>query len=88
MEQKDIAKLLRFESSALGPGELTSLDDYIARCPPDQNKIYYLVAPHRGLAETSPYLETFKAHGEKTGQEPEVRWSRGRSRRGERKRRR
>ena len=70
--QKDIAKLLRFESSTLKPGELTSLDEYISRCPPEQTKIYYLVAPHRGLAESSPYMEAFRALREKTGEEPEV----------------
>ena len=28
-------------------GELTSLDDYVARCTPEQNEIYYLSAPSR-----------------------------------------
>jgi Hsp90 protein len=32
-------------------------------CPPGQDTIYYLVAPHRGIAETSPYLEAFKGAG-------------------------
>ena len=58
--QTDIAKLLLFESSALKPGELTTLDEYISRSKPGQNHIYYLVAPHRGLAESSPYMEAFK----------------------------
>jgi HSP90 family molecular chaperone len=56
----DLAKLLRYESSALAPGSLTSLDEYIARMPPGQKDIYYLVAPHRGIAEASPYMEAFK----------------------------
>lgn len=56
----DIAKLLRFESSALPSGSLTSFDEYIARMPPGQSSIYYLVAPHRGIAEASPYLEAFR----------------------------
>ena len=56
----DIAKLLRFESSALPAGTLTSFDEYISRMPPGQSSIYYLVAPHRGIAETSPYLEAFR----------------------------
>jgi TNF receptor-associated protein 1 len=56
----DIAKLLRFESSALPAGTLTSFDDYISRCPPGQNAVYYLVAPHRGIAEASPYMEAFR----------------------------
>lgn len=56
----DIAKLLRFESSTLPAGSLTSFDDYISRMPPGQKDIYYLVAPHRGIAEASPYMEAFK----------------------------
>jgi TNF receptor-associated protein 1 len=56
----DIAKLLRFESTAAPPGSLTSLDEYVSRMPPGQGAIYYLVAPHRGIAEASPYMEGFK----------------------------
>ena len=58
--KNDIAKLLRFESSRLPNGELTSLDDYISRCTPDQKKVYYLTAPDRSLAEASAYYEVFK----------------------------
>ena len=57
---QDLAKLLRFESSALPAGQLTSLDEYLARTPVGQQSIYYLVAPHRGIAEASPYMEAFK----------------------------
>jgi TNF receptor-associated protein 1 len=42
-----LAKLLLFESSGKMDGELTSLDDYISRCAPEQKQIYYLVAPTR-----------------------------------------
>lgn len=45
--QEDCAKLLRFESSALGAGELTSLDEYISRCEPSQSSVYYIIAPNR-----------------------------------------
>ena len=55
-----IAKLLRFESSQSPAGEMTSLDEYVSRMSPGQSDIYYLVAPHRGLAEASPYMEAFK----------------------------
>eukprot|EP01138_Halocafeteria_seosinensis_P014065 gb/GECG01014362.1/.p1 GENE.gb/GECG01014362.1/~~gb/GECG01014362.1/.p1 ORF type:complete len:847 (+),score=134.88 gb/GECG01014362.1/:1-2541(+) len=58
--QTEIAKLLLFESSALPAGQLTTLDEYISRSKPGQNQIYYLVAPHRGLADASPYMEAFK----------------------------
>lgn len=61
--QADLGRLLLFESSALPAGQLTTLDEYIARCPPGQDRLYYLVAPHRGLAEASPYMEAFKAAG-------------------------
>jgi HSP90 family molecular chaperone len=59
----DIAKLLFFESSTLKDGELTSFDEYIARCTPDQDKVYFLQAPNRSLAEQSPYYEAFKESG-------------------------
>ena len=58
--QTNIAKLIYFESSRTAPGELTSLDEYISRCAPEQSDIYYLCAPSRELAEASPYYETFK----------------------------
>ena len=58
-----LAKLLLFESSTLTDGTLTSLDDYISRCPPEQKQIYYLVSPTRETALTSPYFEVFNKHG-------------------------
>jgi TNF receptor-associated protein 1 len=61
--QKQLSKLLLFESSALDNGTLTSLDEYSSRCKPDQKKIYYLVAPNRSTALNSPYYETFKKSG-------------------------
>jgi HSP90 family molecular chaperone len=60
--QAQAAKLLRFESSKLNQGEITSLDEYIARCSEEQQEIYYLMAPTRELAEQSPYYEAFKAN--------------------------
>ena len=61
----DVAKLLRFETSSRGADDddvLSSFDDYISRCPADQEKIYYLCAPSRELALASPYYENFKRH--------------------------
>ncbi|CAI5738756.1 unnamed protein product [Hyaloperonospora brassicae] len=55
-----LAKLLRYESSQVDAGKLTSLDEYVSRCPPDQNEMYYLCAPTRAIAESSPYFEAFK----------------------------
>lgn len=61
--QKQLSKLLMFESSSLEDGVMTSLDEYASRCKPDQKKIYYLVAPNRSSALNSPYYETFKKNG-------------------------
>ena len=61
--QREIAKLLRFNTSAVSKDELVSLDEYLSRCPPNQDKIYYLSAPTRELAEASPYYEVFKSSG-------------------------
>jgi hypothetical protein len=51
--KNNIAKLLRFESSARAKEEdaLSSFDDYISRCPVEQNTIYYLCAPSRLLGK-------------------------------------
>ncbi|KAG8506458.1 Heat shock protein 75 kDa, mitochondrial [Galemys pyrenaicus] len=58
--EEDIAKLLRYESSALPAGQLTSLLDYAGRMQPGSRSIYYLCAPTRQLAEHSPYYEAMK----------------------------
>jgi TNF receptor-associated protein 1 len=56
-----VSKLLRYESSTLDKGKLTSLADYVKRMPADQKEIYFLLAPNREAAEGSPYFEVFKA---------------------------
>ncbi len=58
--QSQLSKLLYFESSKTESGELTSLDEYVGRCTPEQKSIYYLCAPNRELALASPYFEAFK----------------------------
>ncbi|XP_061235391.1 heat shock protein 75 kDa, mitochondrial isoform X1 [Neopsephotus bourkii] len=58
--KEDIAKLLRFESSSLPTGQLTSLTDYASRMKAGSRNIYYLCAPNRHLAEHSPYFEAMK----------------------------
>ncbi|XP_028177360.1 heat shock protein 75 kDa, mitochondrial [Ostrinia furnacalis] len=60
MEKEEISKLLRFESSKLENGSRTSLLDYSARQKDDQKCIYYLAAPSRELAQSSPYYESLK----------------------------
>jgi TNF receptor-associated protein 1 len=63
-EHRDaLAGLLRFESSSLGPGQLTSLGDYVSRMSTGQNEIYFLQARDRATADSGPYLEAFKARG-------------------------
>jgi TNF receptor-associated protein 1 len=57
----DLAKLLRYQTSASDVP--ISLDEYIGRMKPDQSGIYYLSAPSRAFAESSPYMEAFKARG-------------------------
>lgn len=59
-----IAKLLRFNSSALpDAAALTSLDGYISRAKEGQKEIWYLAAPNREAAQVNPYLELFSRKG-------------------------
>jgi len=55
-----LGKLLRFESSSLEKGKLTSLADYVKRMSGDQKEIYCLLAANREAAEASPYYEVFR----------------------------
>lgn len=58
-----LAKLLRFESSTLAKGELTSLADYVSRMKGGQKEVYFLVGPNREALENGPYYEAFKLRG-------------------------
>ena len=58
--RKELGKLLRYESSALEKGQMTSLADYVKRMAEDQKEIYYLYAPSRETAEQSPYREALQ----------------------------
>jgi len=58
-----LAGLLRFESSTHPAGKLTSFAEYISRMATDQKDIYFLQARDRDAADSSPYLEAFKARG-------------------------
>ena len=55
-----LGKLLRYESSALEKGKLTSFTEYVQRMPTDQKEVYCLLAPNRAAAESSPYFEVFR----------------------------
>ena len=59
-EKEEISKLLRFECSSLPAGETISIPEYVAKMKAGQRDIYYLCAPSRQLAETSPYFESLK----------------------------
>ncbi|PNT89635.1 molecular chaperone HtpG [Coxiella burnetii] len=56
-----IANLLRFASTHNDTDEQNvSLQDYISRMKPEQNKIYYIVADTYTSAKNSPLLEVFR----------------------------
>jgi len=44
----------------LPPGETMSIADYAGSMKAGQRDIYYLAAPSRQLAESSPYFEALK----------------------------
>jgi molecular chaperone HtpG len=59
-----IAKLLRFPSSRSDePAARVSLDEYIARMPEGQKRIYYLGGPEIASIAKSPNLEIFRRRG-------------------------
>jgi HSP90 family molecular chaperone len=58
--QKELAKLIRFESSKSEDGKPIGLADYLLRMNPDQEEIYYINGPSRHAIESGPYVETFK----------------------------
>jgi molecular chaperone HtpG len=61
--KEDLAKLLRFESTALDAGKLTGLDNYMDRMASDQEEILFLFGKSRESIEAGPYLEALKARG-------------------------
>ncbi|XP_017837620.2 heat shock protein 75 kDa, mitochondrial [Drosophila busckii] len=64
-EKQEIAKLLRFDSSKSDDGKSRmSLEEYCSTVGVEQKDIYYLAAPNRVLAESSPYYESLKKRNE------------------------
>ena len=62
--RETVAKLLRFASTHTDTDEQSvSLDDYIARMKPDQDKIYFITAESFNAAKNSPHLEIFRQKG-------------------------
>jgi molecular chaperone HtpG len=59
--REQIAKLLRFATTrSEGAAQDISLDDYLARMKPGQDKIYYITAESPLAARNSPHLEIFR----------------------------
>jgi TNF receptor-associated protein 1 len=56
-----LGKLLRYESSGLAKGTKTSFADYVKRMATGQEEIYFILAPNREAAESSPYYEVFQS---------------------------
>lgn len=42
---------------------MVTLEDYVSKMKPGQQKIYYALLPNREAAETSPFIEAFKGTG-------------------------
>lgn len=61
--QKELAGLLRFESSASEPGAMIALDEYVERMKEGQDKIYYINGSSRAAIENGPYVEMFEKQG-------------------------
>jgi molecular chaperone HtpG len=58
-----LGRLLRYESSTTEKGKTTSLTEYVKRMGSEQKEIFYLLAPNRETAESSPYYEVFQSRG-------------------------
>ncbi len=58
--QKELGRLLRFESSKSESGKMVSLADYVSRMQPDQQEIYFISGSSRAAIEAGPYVELFK----------------------------
>jgi len=62
--RENISKLLMFNSThPESKGQDQSLEDYVARMKPEQEKIYYLIADSEKAAKNSPHLEIFRKKG-------------------------
>ena len=61
--QKELAQLVRFESSRSEDGKPTSLAEYVERMSEGQEEIYYINGPNRAAIESGPYVEMFNKKG-------------------------
>ncbi len=63
-QRERIAPLLRFATTQSGEDvERHSLQDYVARMPAGQSRIYYVVGDSFAAARASPHIELLKARG-------------------------
>ncbi len=58
--QKELSKLVRFESSSSDAGVMISMDDYVGRMKEGQDEIYYINGANRAAIESGPYIEMFR----------------------------
>ena len=58
--QKELGKLVRFESSRSEAGTPIGLEEYVERMKEDQKEIYYINGSSRAAIEAGPYVEMFK----------------------------
>lgn len=64
VNKEAVAKLLRFTSTHNdSETQEVSLDDYVARMKPQQEKIYFIAADTFNAAKNSPHLEIFREKG-------------------------
>lgn len=64
VNKEAVAKLLRFTSTHNdSETQDVSLDDYVARMKPQQEKIYFIAADTFNAAKNSPHLEIFREKG-------------------------
>lgn len=64
VNRDSLVKLLRFSSTYLNNNAQTvSLEDYVSRMKPQQDKIYYITAENFSAANNSPNLEIFRDKG-------------------------
>ncbi|RXJ66508.1 molecular chaperone HtpG [Halarcobacter ebronensis] len=55
-----LLELLRFKSSKLEKGEMTSLEAYKDRANSEQKTIYYIIGENENILRNSPLLESYK----------------------------
>ncbi|MBF0194596.1 MAG: molecular chaperone HtpG [Magnetococcales bacterium] len=60
-----LSKLLRFTTTTHGTADKqeVSLEDYVSRMKPEQEKIYYVTGESHAAAKNSPHLEVFTKKG-------------------------